>query len=51
MHTSAGACIPLVLPVKHVPVGLDEDAHEEGVIGAGCQVGAAGGRVPGVEVI
>ena len=24
------------VPVEHVPVGLDEDAHEEGVVGAGC---------------
>jgi len=39
------------LPVEHIPVRLDEDTHEEGVVGAGCQVGAAGGRVPGVEVI
>ena len=39
------------LPVEHVPVGLDEDAHEEGIVRAGCQVGAAGGRVPRVEVI
>lgn len=38
-------------PVEHVPVWLDEDAHEEGVVGASCQVGAAGGWVPGIEVI
>lgn len=39
------------VPVEHVPVWLDEDSHEDGVVGAGSNVGAAGGWVPGVEVI
>lgn len=39
------------VPVEHVPVWLDEDPHEEGVVGAGCNVGATGGWVPGVKVI
>ena len=37
--------------MKHVPVWLDEHAHKEGVVGAGSQVGAAAGWVPGVKVI
>ena len=39
------------VPVEHIPVWLDEDSHEQGVVGAGCNVGAAGGRVTWVEVI
>ena len=39
------------VPVEHIPVGLDEDSHKEGVVGAGCDVGATRGRISWVEVI
>ena len=38
-------------PVEHVPVRLHQGAHEQGVEGAGSDVGLAGGRVTGVEVV